>query len=122
MAKRQKTAVSSIFYILLSALLGAIGQIFYKYASNNLHDVSSFLLNPFLYIGIGFYGIGLIFMLKALRRGELTVIYPIMATSFIWVCFMSPFFFSTDSMNPMKWVGIAIIVLGVSLVGIGGRK
>ncbi len=119
---KTKTALSSIIYIAISAIICSFGQIFYKFGANRLTDFYSFILNPFVYLGIGCYGIGLLFMIKALRRGELSVIYPIMATSFIWVCLLSPIFFHSDYMTPIKWVGIIIIMTGVSFVGIGGRK
>jgi len=60
-------------------------------------------------------------MLKALLYGEVTVVYPIMATSFIWVALMSPFFFG-DVMTPTRWIGIIIIMLGVCLVARGAKS
>ncbi len=75
-----------------------------------------------MYLGVISYGIGLLFMLKALRRGELTVVYPILATSFIWVSLASPLFFPTDFMTMQKWIGIFIVSAGVSLVGKGRSK
>ncbi len=122
MKKKETTSLSSIIYISIAALFGSAGQILYKFAANRVTDISSFVLNPFLYIGIIAYGIGLLFMIKALRRGELTVIYPIMATSFIWVSLFAPIFFTGDVMEIHKWVGICIIILGVSLVGAGRNK
>jgi uncharacterized membrane protein len=119
---KEKTKLSAILYVAIAAIFGSFGQIFYKYAANATTSVSTFILNPFLYLGVGLYGLGLIFMLKALRRGELTVVYPVMATSFIWVSLLSPIFFKTDFMTIQKWIGIAIIILGVTLVGKGRTK
>jgi drug/metabolite transporter (DMT)-like permease len=45
-----------------------------------------------------------------------------MATSFIWVSILSPIFFPTDSTNSLKWLGIAIIIIGVWFVAKGGKK
>ena len=119
---KEKTELSSIMYVAIAALFGSMGQILYKYAANNVTDIASFILNPFLYFGGLAYGFGLIFMLKGLRRGELTVIYPVMATSFIWVSLLAPIFFESDSMTIHKWIGVAIIIAGVALVGKGRTK
>ena len=67
------------------------------------------------------YGFGAVLLIIALRNGELSVIYPIIATSYIWVSLLSPRFFSTDFMNATKWGGIFVIIVGVTFVGIGGR-
>lgn len=122
MTKQQKTSIGAIVLIVIAALFGSIGQIFYKLAANNLHDVASFILNPYVYIGGLTYGVGLLFMLKALKHGELNVLYPMMATSFIWVSILSPIFFSTDIMSIRKWAGIVVILLGVALITKGRAK
>ena len=113
----------AIIYVFIAALFASVGQIFFKFAANNnLIDVMSFIFNPYVYIGVLFYGLGFIFMLKALLYGEVTLVYPMMATSFIWVCLMSPFFFPADSVSLHKWIGIGIILIGVYFVAKGGKK
>ncbi|MBS3115377.1 hypothetical protein J4482_01975 [Candidatus Woesearchaeota archaeon] len=118
----QKTKISGIIFMLIAAVFASIGQIFFKFAANRTNDLSTFIINPHLYFGGGTYAIGLIFMLKSLRRGELTVVYPILATSFIWVNLLSPIFFKSDILTINKWVGVVIIILGVTLVGKGRTK
>ena len=108
----------AILLVSIAALFSAAGQIFYKFASNTIVDVWSFILNPFVILGVLSYGTGFIFMLKALLHGEVTVIYPIMAINFIIVALLSPIFFN-DSMSIMKWIGIIIIILGVYFVAKG---
>ena len=120
--KNQKTTMTAIGFMLLSAVFASLGQVFFKFAANNIIDVSSFILNPHLYAGGILYLVGLVFMLKALRRGELSVVYPALATSFIWVSLLSPIFFDADFMTLEKWVGVLIIIVGVSLVGKGRTK
>lgn len=120
--KQQKTETKAIVFMIVSAFLASFGQIFYKFAANNTSDVYSFFANPYLYFGGLAYFIGLIFMIKALRRGELTIVYPILATSFIWVSLLTPFFFSNDVMTLRKWIGVIVIVVGVICVGSGRAK
>jgi uncharacterized membrane protein len=120
--KKQRTSLASIVYIAIAALFASAGQIFFKFAANYAQGIATFILNPYLYCGGVFFGIGVLFMLKALRKGELTVIYPVMSTSFIWVSLLSPVFFTTDNMTLQKWIGIAVIVIGVTLIGKGRTK
>ncbi|MFC1727909.1 EamA family transporter [Nanoarchaeota archaeon] len=117
-----KTSLSAIIFMVFAAIFASGGQIFYKFAANRTADFATLVLNPFLVLGLASYGIGLLFMLKALRRGELTVVYPILATSFIWVSLASPLIFKTDFMTPLKWIGVLIILAGVTLVSKGREK
>lgn len=116
-----KTPISSIVLVSIAALFSAVGQIFYKLAANRLTDIWSFILNPYVYVGILCYGAGFIFVLKALLKGEVTTIYPIMASSFIWVALSTAVIFN-DSMSLVKWAGIVIIILGIWAVAKGGQE
>ena len=120
--KKQKTTSAAIMYMALAAVFSSAGQIFFKFAANRTIDVYSFFFNPYIYIGGFAYLIGLLFMIKALRRGELTVVYPVLATSFVWVSIASPIFFNTDFMTPQKWIGVLAIIIGITLVGKGRTK
>src|SRR3990167_5040927 len=116
---RQKTTPDGIIFMLCSALFASAGQVLFKFAANNTSDIITFFVNPFLYIGGTAYLVGLLFMIKSLRRGELSVVYPMLATSFIWVSIASLIFFDTDFMTPQKWIGVSAIVFGIYLVGKG---
>lgn len=118
----QKTSISAIVFMLFSAVFASAGQILFKFAANSTSNITTFILNPFLYLGLMGYGLGLLFMIKAIRRGELTVVYPVLATSFIWVSLASPVFFATDSMNIEKWAGVIFVIFGITLVGKGRQK
>ena len=111
----------AIMFVLLAAMFAAIGQILYKLASNKIVDIISFLFNPYIYVGVIIYAIGLFFTLKSLVYGEVSVVYPMMATSLIWVSLLSPLFFN-DSMTLIKWIGIGIIILGVFFISKGAEK
>src|SRR3989344_5089172 len=114
----------AILFIILTTVFTSIGQILWKFGVGKiiLAEPTTAFNFPFL-LGFLSYGAGLIFMILALQRGELTVVYPIIATSYVWVSLLSPLFFP-DSMNGWKWMGIGFILLSVSLLGFGnsGKK
>ena len=117
-----KTKTWAIAITILCTLFTSLGQIFFKWGSENIaFSLQGLILNTPLIIGLMVYGIGAVLYLLALRHGELSVIAPLIATSYIWVSIISPYFFPSDVMNPIKWVGVATIFLGVSLIGYGGR-
>src|SRR3989338_6637246 len=118
-----KTSLKAIFLIILCTLFTSVGQLLWKKGliSLNFNDWLSFL-NMFIILGFISYGLGFILMLLALKSGELSVLYPIIATSFIWISIFSPIFFPTDEMNIWKWAGVILIIISVSLLGMSTRK
>ncbi len=104
-------------------LFSSSAQILLKFASNeiNLSSISSFF-NSYLIFGCICLGIGAILMFMAFKIGELSVLFPILATSYVWVSLISPIFFPEDNMNLWKWVGVGIILLSVSLLGYASSR
>lgn len=116
------TKTWAIFAVLFSTILNSFAQVFYKYGANRLSfSVTALLTNYPLMIGLAIYGISAIMLLIALRGGELSVLYPLIATGYIWVSFLSVYFFS-EIMNIYKWSGVLMVIIGVSLIGLGSRK
>lgn len=108
--------------VLGSTLLTSTAQLFYKFASEKLRfDVLSLITNYELIVGMMLYAIGGILLILSFRGGEVTVLYPIYATSYIWVSFLSIYFLG-EIMNVFKWSGVFIIITGIALIGYGGKK
>jgi len=106
--------------VLLSTLSAAAGQILIKTGVNSLGwDLISAATNIQLILGYALYALAAAMLVVSLKYGQLSVLYPIYAMNFVWVAVLSPVFFEADSMNPVKWAGVAAIVLGVSLIGFG---
>lgn len=112
-----KTQLWSIILVILASLVGAFGPILLKKASaKSLSKISSLMTNYHLFGGVALYGIGTILFIPALKGGELSVLYPFVALSYVWVSFLSVKFLQ-EEMNKFKWLGIALIIIGVSLIG-----
>ena len=118
-----KTTPAAIFLIIFCTLFTSTGQILWKLGleRGNFHNVVTLFNLPFM-LGFVSYGIGLLLMFMAFKRGELSVLFPIFATSFVWVSLASPYFIPTDSMNVWKWAGVIVIVLSVGVLGIGNSR
>jgi undecaprenyl phosphate-alpha-L-ara4N flippase subunit ArnE len=66
-------------------------------------------------IGAGLYALSAMLFVWALRFGDLSVLYPIIATSYIWVAVFSILFLK-ESFHPLGWFGIGLIIAGISLI------
>ena len=74
-----------------------------------------------LIAGLAVYGMGAILMILALKHGELSVLYPLLSLSYVWVAIAAVLVFH-ESMNAIKVAGIAIIIAGVAILGRAGSK
>lgn len=74
------------------------------------------LSNLPLFGGLACYGISTILLVLALRYGELSVLYPIIALTYVWVSILSVGFLG-ESINIFKFLGLVFIVVGVAVLG-----
>jgi len=72
--------------------------------------------NAPLFFGYAVNGITAILMILALRDGELSMLYPIIALTYVWVNIASIYFFD-EKMNFWKAVGILMVIGGVAWMG-----
>ena len=116
-----KTKPWAVLLMVLTTLFTSTAQVLYKFAVKHLVlTLPGLLTNYYLIAGLACYGIGAVLMITALKGGELSVLYPIVATSYIWVGFLSAYFFN-EALNTLRWLGIVSIVFGVAFIGIGSK-
>jgi len=114
---KQKTI--AIALILFTTLFTSSAQISLKYGINTLgQDFSGIMTNYHLILGLLFYAIAGSLAIIAFRKGEVSVLYPLFGTSYIWVSLLSIYFFR-EVINPLKWGGIIVIIIGVTFLGFG---
>lgn len=115
------TKLWAVLLVLFTTLLTSSAQILYKLGSKALEfNIISILTNHYLLGGVLLYAIGGILIILSFRGGEVSVLYPIIATSYIWVSFLSIKFLG-ETMNALKWIGVAGIIFGIAFIGFGSK-
>lgn len=100
----------------VSAFIGSLGQIEFKQGSQILEiKLFSIISNYHILLGLCFYAISTILYLYALRAGQLSLIYPIIATSYIWVLIFARYLFN-EPVNLVNLGGVLFILFGITLV------
>lgn len=107
----------SVIFVLIGSLIGALGALVLKKGTSK-YTFRALLKSSFLWIGMFLYGLSTIFYVLALKNEELSVIYPLVSTTYIWTTIFS-IRFLREKMNRWKYLGLAGIVLGVFLIGLG---
>jgi len=72
--------------------------------------------NAPLVFGYALHAGNAMLLILALRDGELSLLYPVYALSYVWVNILSMYFFG-EHMNAGKAVGIILIIGGVAYLG-----
>ena len=116
-----KTKFWAIALMAITTIFTSVAQVLYKTGADKLSfDILAIITNLPIIAGLMLYAMGAVLMIIALRGGELSVLYPIIATSYIWVGIMS-FFFFNEALNVVRWLGIFAIFFGVFFIGLGSR-
>ncbi|MBW2968358.1 EamA family transporter [Candidatus Woesearchaeota archaeon] len=111
----------AIGLVAFCTLLTAGGQLLFKMGMNRFElTLFGLITNWPLILGFLFYGLGAVLLVIALKYGELSVLYPVVSLSYIWVAILS----SMSLGETIGWVrigGIACVILGVSAIGKGSN-
>ena len=112
----------SILLVFACTLVGTAAQLLLKAGMEQFHpDPIALLTNLPLIAGYALYGINTVMLVLALREGELSVLYPIIALTYVWVAVAS-YIRLHEPPNLYKNLGVAAIILGVVLIGREGKQ
>jgi multidrug transporter EmrE-like cation transporter len=107
--------------VLLASFIGSFGAVFLKAGAGRVHrQWQTLLLNHRLAVGVSLFLISSYFFIRGVRVGELTVLYPMASFGYIWTLIWSRLFFG-EPFTRQKFWGVALIILGIFLIGLGGR-
>jgi len=112
-------AMTLMFFL---TFLTSAAQIFWKFGAEKLSfDLFALITNWQIIVGILLYGVAGVMMIISFRGGDVSVLYPIVATSYIWVSMLSIYFLN-ELMNLFKWLGVLTIFFGIAVIGFGSNK
>ena len=119
----------SVALVLGCTVFAAAAQVMMKYAAGrampalDFHSAASigeFVLallgNYPLILGYALSAGNALLLILALRDGHLSMLYPIISLTFVWVNLLSIWLFG-DHMNLWKAVGMVLIITGVAVMG-----
>jgi multidrug transporter EmrE-like cation transporter len=113
----------SVLLVFCCTVLGAAAQVFMKMGAVQIAKPTpvQILTNVPLLTGYCLYGCSTGLLVLALRKGQLSILYPIISLTYVWVAVLSLLIFN-ETMNGFKAAGLAVIVFGVAILGMGGGQ
>jgi drug/metabolite transporter (DMT)-like permease len=131
---------SPYLLILISVLLGTVGQLFLKQGMNNINHINQLagkatpegmqallaavkaIPNPVVFTGFLFYGMSSVLWLMILKKVPLSTAYPMISLSYVFVVALSTVLFRERPNLAATAPGLFLIIVGVTLIGLGSGK
>lgn len=115
-----------LIQISIAICLGVVGQLLFKEGAtkldvtlNGLNGVAGFVwrmvLNPTILVGLICYGVSTIFWILVLKEKDLSMVYPMLAGSYILVLLFS-WLVRHEQVSPGRWLGALVVSIGVFLI------
>ncbi|MDZ7637662.1 MAG: EamA family transporter [Bryobacterales bacterium] len=110
---------SSVLLVLVASFIGSFGAVLLKAGSMRVkRGLRDMVLNPRILLGCVTYVLSSFFFILAIRQGELSILYPMVALSYVWTMLWAKIFFD-EPFTRNKFAGIALILTGVALLNVG---
>jgi Membrane transporters of cations and cationic drugs len=113
------TPVSSMVWVFIGSIIGSMGAAFLKGGAQRLErNLRSVYTNWRLAAGISAYLTSAVFFVLGLRKGELSVLYPMVSLGYIFTLAWSHIFFG-EPITRTKLLALGLILTGIALLGFG---
>jgi multidrug transporter EmrE-like cation transporter len=131
-APSRVSSLISLAIVLSSVGLATIGHLTLKAAMNDVGRIGTAQVaaltetatraarEPKLWAGLFLFGLSALFWLVALSRVDLSIAYPFAGLSYVAIVLISRYALH-ESVPAMRWVGVALIALGIAIVGLSTR-
>ncbi|MCL5680010.1 MAG: SMR family transporter [Candidatus Marsarchaeota archaeon] len=111
-----------IFITLIAAVIVSFAQTLFKSELEKgkmgiFQIIKALFTNKKILLGIASYFASLVIYLYALSKAPLSVVYPIFASSFIFVALFSAKFLK-EPLNVKRIMGIALVFAGITLIAV----
>lgn len=117
-----KTSFKAFLLVVLATITISISQTLIKLGVKTLTwNITGIITNHYIIIAYMLLAVSSVLVILGFKWGELSVLYPVIGLSFVWVLLIS-FFFLGETVNAWKIIGSAFIVGGVALLGAKTKK
>ena len=107
-------------FLAINIVFLATGQMLWKLGMNKMDgfNIVSMMLSPYIISGVVLYGLATLLWLYILSKEELSLVYPLQSITYVLGIILAIFVFR-ENVSLLRWVGIATIVAGATLVAKG---
>lgn len=119
--------------LVTSVVFATAGQITLKTAMNRVGRIGTAQVNaagdtalrmarePLLWLGLALFGISALFWLVVLSHVPLSLAYPVVGVSYIFIVAFSRLILH-EQVPPLRWIGVVVVAVGIALIGLSFRR
>ncbi|MEM2916217.1 MAG: EamA family transporter [Candidatus Woesearchaeota archaeon] len=118
MRKKGIPILAAMGIVVLCTLLTSSGKVLWKFGANQ------WPLFPAIYEifgGFVLHAIAAAVLIYLFKKGEVSILFPVFATNYIWVNIFAYVFFG-EPLTVLKWAGIFCIIAGAIILSRGSHK
>lgn len=115
---------AGVWLAIAASMVTGTAHLGLKWTADLLRQAGGFTPGVAFWLGL-FYavqGAALLLYLLALRRGDLSTMYPLLSLRYLWVVALGALLFPADTMNTWKVAGVVLVAVGVMAVARGGAE
>lgn len=115
--------------IVALTVTAVIGQLLLRRAAHGLgtptglaglpHFISSAAVSPWIYASVSVQVLGYVLWLLLVGREKLGVVTAGVGAGYFMLTALSAWLVYGETLSPLQWIGILLVTLGVSCVGLG---
>lgn len=106
--------------VFVASVVGSFGAVFLKLGAGEISGSVLSFINTRLALGVFLYLASSVFYAWGVRGGDLSILYPMVSLGYIWTLLWARLFFK-EPFTRNKFIGLALILGGVFLVGLGAK-
>jgi drug/metabolite transporter (DMT)-like permease len=119
--------VKTLVLVVIASVLGGVGHVMLSKGMRTIGDLTEapaallggmamrVLLNPWVVVGVALQAAFFVLYLTLLSRDDVSKILPMTALDYIVVAVAAQMMLA-EAVTPVRWAGIALIVVGVCMV------
>lgn len=114
------TPATSVALVFVSSIVGSFGAVFLKMGAKHLQQSLLKIISWQSFAGVAFYLLSSVFFVMGVRKGELSVLYPMVSLGYVWTLVWSKVFFH-EPITGAKYLALGLILTGICLIGLGAH-
>jgi drug/metabolite transporter (DMT)-like permease len=114
-------AFSTAGQLTLKAAMDRVGRIGASEVSAAGDTLTKAAKEPLLWLGLLLFGISALFWLVVLSRVPISVAYPMVGVSYIFVVLLGRFLLG-ESVPSLRWIGVVVVATGIAIIGLSFRR
>jgi len=107
--------------LMLKAAMNEIGRIGAQELGSPGSTLARAAREPKLWTGLVLFGVSALFWLVVLSRVPLSVAYPSVGMSYVFVVLFSRLWLH-EQVPPLRWVGACVVVVGIVIIGLSFNR